>query len=400
MAERILYLISQYPTVSHSFILREIGELRNLGLRIDVVSIRNPDRPVAELTAEEFHEAERTYYARADTSKWLLAHLRVFFTKPGAYMRGLLTAVRSSKWDLLRLARHLRFFAEAIVVGDWARARGLRHLHTHFASLTAMLIRKVFDLTLSMTIHGSDEFIDPVGFCMEEKLAAAQLAIGISRYGCSQIMRFSDPRDWHKVKMARLGINLDEFPLPAAAPDLNAENFHVICVGRLVPVKAYRFLLEAVAILVRAGHAVSLTIVGGGPELAALQRLAAELQIPVEFTGPLPNEGVRDRLRRSQCFALASFAEGVPVAAMEAMALGVPCVATRVTGVPELIEDGRDGLLVPPADSPALAAAIERLILDPSLRTRFARNGRARVFADYNLKENARVLKDYLRNCS
>ena len=159
-------------------------------------------------------------------------------------------------------------------------------------------------------------------------------------------------------------------------------------------------MLEAVAILVRAGHAVSLTIVGGGPELAALQRLAAELQIPVEFTGPLPNEGVRDRLRRSQCFALASFAEGVPVAAMEAMALGVPCVATRVTGVPELIEDGRDGLLVPPADSPALAAAIERLILHPSLRTRFARNGRARVFADYNLKENARVLKDYLRNCS
>ena len=397
LADRILYLISQYPTVSHSFILREIRELRNLGLTIDVVSIRNPDRPVAELTTEELHEAEHTYYVRADTSKWPLAHLRVFLTRPAAYVHGLVLAVRYSKWNLLQLARHLRFFAEAILVGDWARARGLLHIHTHFASLTATLVQKVFGLALSMTIHGSDEFIDPVGFCMAEKLDAAQLAIGISRYGCSQIMRFSDPKDWPKVKMARLGINLDDFPLSTQAA---APGFQVICVGRLVPVKAYRFLLEAVAILSKSGHAVALTIVGGGSDLAALQNLAAELQINVEFTGPLPNEAVRERLRHSHCFALASFAEGVPVAVMEAMAVGVPCVATRVTGVPELIEDGRDGLLVPPADSEALAAAIKRLILDSSLRRQFSENGRARVFADYNLKQNARLLSDYLRNCS
>jgi colanic acid/amylovoran biosynthesis glycosyltransferase len=120
----------------------------------------------------------------------------------------------------------------------------------------------------------------------------------------------------------------------------------------------------------------------------------------VEFTGPLPNEAVRDLLRQTDCFALASFAEGVPVAVMEAMALGVPCVATRVTGVPELISDGHDGLLVPPADPNALAAAMERLILDPDLRREFAENGRAKVAAEYNLKDNARVLADYLRKCS
>jgi glycosyltransferase involved in cell wall biosynthesis len=398
LADRILYLVSQYPTVSHSFVLREIRELRTLGLTIDVVSIRNPDRPVAELTTEELHEAEHTYYVRSDTSKWPLAHLRIFFSRPGAYLRGLFTAVRYSKWNLIQLARHLRFFAEAILVGDWAQVRGLRHLHTHFASLTAMLVQKVFGLALSITIHGSDEFIDPVGFCMAEKLEAAQLAIGISRYGCSQIMRFSNPRDWPKVKMARLGINLNDFPL--STETVAPAGFQVICVGRLVPVKAYRFLIESITILKKAGRDVSLTIVGGGPELGSLQNLAAELRISVEFTGPLPNEAVRERLRRSHCFALASFAEGVPVAVMEAMALGVPCVATRVTGVPELIEDGRDGLLVPPADSEALAAAIDRLILNPYLRTQFAENGRAKVAAEYNLKENARVLADYLRNCS
>ena len=310
----------------------------------------------------------------------------------------LLQPIRTSKGDLLQLARHVRFFGEAVAVGEWLQARGVRHLHTHFASLTAMLIQKIFGITLSMTIHGSDEFIDPSSFCMAEKLDAARLAIGISRYGCSQIMRFSDPKDWHKVKMARLGINLSDFPAALYTPS-SSDAFRIICVGRLVPVKAYRFLLEAVAILENAGYAVTLTIVGGGPELASLQTLAEQLHLKVEFTGPQPNALVRERLLGSDCFALASFAEGVPVSVMEAMALGLPCVATRVTGVPELIEDGHDGFLVPPADSTALAQAIERLILDPALRRKFAENGRAKIAAEYNLQDNARVLEDYLRNC-
>ena len=398
MADRILYLVSQYPTVSHSFILREIRELRNLGTDICVVSIRSPDRPVAELTPEEFHEADLTYYVRADTSKWPLAHLSVLFRRPVAYLRGLSLAVCYSKWNLLQLARHVRFFAEAVVVGDWARGRDLPHLHTHFASLTALLIHKVFGTPFSVTIHGSVEFIDPSGFCIRVKLAAARLAIGISRYGCSQIMRFSDPKDWPKVKMARLGINPDDFAL---APDTaEKDDFRIISVGRLAPVKAYRVLLEAVAILVESDRPVQLTIIGGGPELIALQNLAAQLRITVEFTGPLSNEMVRERVRRAHCFALASFAEGVPVAVMEAMALGVACVATRVTGVPELIEDGVDGLLVPPADSAALAAAIERLIRNPVLRRQLGENGRAKVLAEYDLRENVRVLQSYLRNCS
>jgi colanic acid/amylovoran biosynthesis glycosyltransferase len=253
--------------VSHSFILREICELRKLGLEIEVVSIRNPDRAVAELTPEEFAEAERTYYVRADTSRWPWAHLRVLFTRPGAYLRGLGVSVRCAKWNVLHLARHLLFFAEAIVVGDWARTRSLRHVHTHFASFTAMLVSEMFGLALSMTIHGSDEFIDPSGFCMAEKLNAAQLAIGISRYGCSQIMRFSDPENWIKVKMARLGINLDDFRY--APRPFGETEFSVLCVGRLVPVKGYRFLLEAIAVLHQAGHAVRLTIVGGVYRAAA-----------------------------------------------------------------------------------------------------------------------------------
>jgi colanic acid/amylovoran biosynthesis glycosyltransferase len=389
LSHKIGYLISQYPTLSHSFIFREIRELRNLGLDIEVASIRNPDRPIDQLTTEEKPEAERTYYIRADAKHWPLFHLQTIATHPGRYLSGLLEAIKLSKGNLGVLARHLRFFGEAVTAGQWFRARGIGLIHTHFASLTTLLIARIFGTAVSMTIHGSDEFIDPVGFCMAEKVHAAKLVIGISRYGCSQIMRFSEPEDWYKVAMVRLGIDPENFQ--PASPQPSAL-FRIICVGRLVPVKAYGFLIGAAAELTRRGHAVKLTIVGGGPERERLERLGGN----VEFTGALPNDAVRARLRESDCFALASFAEGVPVVLMEAMALELPCVATRVTGVPELIEDGVEGVLVPPADAQALADAIERLIVDPDLRRQIATNGRRKVLDQFDLSQNARELRDRL----
>ncbi len=389
MSHKVGYLISQYPTLSHSFIFREIRELRNLGLDIAVASIRNPDRPINQLSTGERAEAERAYYIRADAKHWPTSHLKTILVRPGRYLSGLLEAVKLAKWNLRVLVRHLRFFGEAVTAGQWFQTRGVDHVHTHFASLTTLLIARIFGTAVSMTIHGSDEFIDPVGFCMAEKVHTAKLVIGISRYGCSQIMRFSEPEDWDKVVMVRLGIDPENFqPVPPQPSGV----FRIICVGRLVPVKAYGFLISAAIELTRRGHAVKLTIVGGGPERERLERLGGN----VEFTGALPNDAVRARLRESDCFTLASFAEGVPVVLMEAMALEIPCVATRVTGVPELIEDGVEGLLVPPADAQALADAIERLIANPDLRHQIAANGRRKVLDQYDLRQNARELRDRL----
>jgi glycosyltransferase involved in cell wall biosynthesis len=389
---RVGYLISQYPTVSHSFLVREVRELRALGAEIEIASVRNPDRVLSELTAGELEEASRAYYIRADAARWPLFHLQTMGTRPAAYFGGLALAVRSANWDLARLFRHLRFFGEAVVAGQWMRAKGLDHVHTHFASLTAMLMERIFGVALSMTIHGSDEFIDPAGFCMAAKVRASRFVIGISRYGCSQIMRFSDPLDWDKVSMVRLGINPEEFEPAAPKPDRDC--FEIVTVGRLVPVKAYRFLLRACARLISARRRLKLIVIGGGPERDALEALARDLEMvdAVEFTGPLPNDRVRERVRGADCFALSSFAEGVPVVLMEAMALAVPCVATRVTGVPELIEHEKQGLLVAPADEKALAAAIARLMDDEQLRAELGANGRKKILSEYDLRENAREL--------
>ena len=395
---RVAYLISQYPTLSHTFVFREIAGLRRLGMEIGVASILLPDRSAEKLTAAEKAEYDQCYYVRADLKRWPVIHLQTLITNARGYLKGLSLALRCSGANLMLLLRNLRYFGESVAIGAWAQAGGYTHLHTHFASVPAMLMNAVFGIPFSMTLHGPDEFTDPVGLSVAEKMNYATLAIAISHYGASQIMRFSDTADWPKVRTVRLGIDATEFPLPE--PPAAGQRFRIVSVGRLAKVKAHVMLLRAFALVYARVPNTELTIIGGGPELLALQQLARELATPVEFTGGLPNELVRNRVAASHCFALASFAEGVPVVLMEAMALGVPCVATRVMGVPELIEHGREGLLVAPGDPEAMAEAICRLIEEPALATQIRDAARAKVLSEYELTANISQLAEELLTVS
>jgi glycosyltransferase involved in cell wall biosynthesis len=169
------------------------------------------------------------------------------------------------------------------------------------------------------------------------------------------------------------------------------EPFEIICVGRLAPVKAQRMLISAIAILAREGRRVLLHVVGGGPDRASLERYVEHLGIGkvVVFHGFTPQDKLDEIYRQSDVFALASFAEGLPGVLMEAMAMEIPCVATWITGVPELIRDGIDGLLVPPADPSAMATAISRLMDDPELRRNIGVAGRKRILEKFHLRKNA-----------
>jgi len=299
-------------------------------------------------------------------------------------------AVRCSGGSIPQLLRNVRDFGEAIAAGCWARREGVEHLHAHFATFTALLVNRVFAIPFSLTIHGPAEFINPADQGLREKLRNASFVIAISYYGASQIMLFSDTADWRKVRVVHLGIDPEDFPFPNQT--YRTGPFRIISVGRLAPVKGHAILLEAFALVRNRFPDTELTIIGVGPEMAPLQQLARELALPVEFTGGMPNESVRERVLQSHCFALASFAEGVPVVLMEAMALGIPCVATRVMGVPELIEHGEEGLLVSPGNPAALAEAIERLIENPQLSSQFRVAARAKVLRDYDLNKNIPAL--------
>jgi glycosyltransferase involved in cell wall biosynthesis len=394
------YLISRYPTVSHTFILREIRTLRALGFDVRVVSIRQPDRSPERLSPEEAEELSLTFSVLGcGLPRILRAHLRTLLRRPLAYAATLWYAIRLGGWGVRRAVSHTAYFAEAVVAGDYLVRAGAGHFHTHFSSTPALIAARLFRLHFSVTIHGSGEFDDVAAFNMAEKVARASFVATISKFGSSQTMRASAPRHWGKIHTLPLGVDPANFaPRPHSIADAGGP-FRILCVGSLVPAKAYPMLLAAIARLVEKGREVELTIVGDGPERQSLEGEIAERRLTgsVHLAGACNPDRVIDFYARTDAFALASFAEGVPVVLMEAMAMEIPCVATWIAGVPELIRDGVDGLLVPPADAEALAAALERLMDDPALRARLGESARRRVLECYDLKRNSARLGETFR---
>ncbi len=398
----LVYLVSQYPAVNHTHILREIRGLRENGLGIDVISIRPADRPPSQLTAVEREEQSRTRVVLdAGAARLAIVQVSAFLRRPLRYVQGIGAALRLG--GVRRSPRYLIYFAEAVQVGEWMRRRGITHLHAQFTSTVAYLVARTFPVTFSATIHGSAEFLEP-HFHMAEKLDAALFVRTISDYGRGEVLRLSGRGGDHaaeqRVEVARLGVDPAEFaPSPRAVG-----RFEMLTVGQLAPAKAPLLLLAAIRRLVAnataAGHAdFRLRWVGGGPLRSEVEAYVAAhgLQAYVQLEGNCSQDRVRELYRETDLFVLPSKAEGIPVVLMEAMATEIPCVATRITGIPELIRHGEEGWLVPSGDEAQLAEAIAYLRDRPELRERLGQAGRRRVIRDYNLATNVGHLATIFR---
>jgi colanic acid/amylovoran biosynthesis glycosyltransferase len=389
---RIAYLVSQYPAVNHTFVFREIQQLRSHGFEIHVASIGATEGFENGMTAEERDECTQTYYIKpAGILGAVQAHVRALFTQPGSYLSALCWTFHYASFDLTRILRNLFYFVEAVMVGEWMKRYSLNHVHVHFSSMVGLFVTKLYPFTMSVTVHGPDEFDPtlPTGWCLAEKIEACKFVCAISNYGRSQLMRSCRPAEWTKIEVSRLGVDLSLFsPRPLRK---DPSPFRLLCVARLAPVKAQLILLAAFDCVVREGRNVQLRLVGDGRDREALEQevIRRGLSGKVTFEGWLNQEQVQAAYKEADLFVLASFAEGVPVVLMEAMAVEIPCVATWVAGVPELIRDEVDGLLVPPSDETALAAAIARLVDDPSLRRRLGQEARQHVLREYDLVRNA-----------
>jgi glycosyltransferase involved in cell wall biosynthesis len=395
---KLAYLVSQHPAINHAFMLREIARLRQLGFQIVTASIAGPDRPLDRLTAEERAECETTFYVkRAGAAGAAKAHWRTLLTHPLRYMRTALYALRLGDWSPRRTLSAWFYFVEAVIVGEWMRRKQVNHVHIHYSSTVGLIAVRLFPITMSITFHGPDEFNDPAGFRIAQKIEACVFAGGISNYARSQLMKSCDYAQWSKLEVTPLGVDVSVFnprPFRAVTPV-----FRMVCAARLAPVKGQHVLLAAVETLVRAGRKVSVHLAGGGPDRASLEQdvEARGLRGHVIFAGLLNQDDLRQLYRDSDAMVLASFAEGVPVALMEAMAMEIPCVTTWITGVPELIENMKDGLLVAPGDEHALAEAIARLMDDPDLRLKLGRAGREKVLEKYDLNRNGGRLAEVFR---
>jgi glycosyltransferase involved in cell wall biosynthesis len=398
---RVAYLVSRYPAISHTFILREVLALRRLGLDLSVASINDPDRPLADLTAEERREAEGAYYVkRAGFAAAVNAHVRTLCRSPRAYFRALVFALRLGGARPRDLIFWMFYFVEAAMVGCWMRSRRTAHLHVHFATPAAsvgLIVAKMFPATFSITVHGPDEFYDVTAHRLAQKISGCSFLCTIGQFARSQLMKLSPVSEWTKFEVTPLGVDGQVFSPRLRRPE--ADRFEILCVGRLTPAKGQHVLIAAAERLVSGGRRVLVRFVGDGPDRVSLENhvRSRALNGAVKFEGAVNQERIRDFYNTADVFVLPSFAEGIPVVLMEAMAMEIPCVATFVNGIPELIRDSVDGLLVAPSDEVALAGAIVQLMEDAGLRKRLGESARQRVLERYNLAGNTERLAEVFR---
>ncbi|HYE03608.1 MAG TPA: glycosyltransferase family 4 protein [Phycisphaerales bacterium] len=392
---RVGYLSGTYPRATDTFVRREVEELRRLGVEVVTISVRRPGE--SELVGpEQRAEAQRTHYLLpANPFRLAGAHAACLLRSPGRYLRALGLTLRGRGPGLGALARQLAYFAEAPLVVGLVRRHRVGHLHctaAGSAGTVAMLASCLGAFGFSLAFHG-EVFLEPRRWQLAEKAARARFCMCISGFTRAQAMLWSEPRDWERLEVIRCGLPSDEVA-PRAPHAGRARRF--LFVGRLVRLKNLPMLLEAFAPLAAADPECRLDIVGDGPERAELEGRAARLGLGgrVGFHGALARAGVQRLLSEADVFVMCSLSEGVPVVLMEAMAAGVPVIAPRLAGIPELVEEGRSGLLTTPADPAALGAAMRRLAHDPDLRNRLAAAGREVVRAEYGLEASARRLAE------
>ena len=391
----IAYLTGEYPAVSHTFILREVDALRQHGVNVITCSIRktNPDQHLGKAERDAFNT---TFYVLAHAKKpirLLYDHASMLFKRPGHYFAALNLAIKTRSPGLKSLLYQFFYFAEAVVLAQYLQSKNVRHLHNHFGDSSctvAMLASVLTDIPYSFTMHGPTEFFEIDRWFLGEKVARAAFIACISHFCRSQVMAFSKLRHWEKIYIVHCGV-------PPLLYGKSTKNFskELIFVGRLAPVKGVPILIEAFADILEKHLDTRLTLVGDGPDRVSIETLIAKhgLQNHISITGYLNQSEVAERLSKSDIFILPSFAEGVPVVLMEAMASGLPVVTTRIAGIPELVEDGKSGFIVPPSDKNTLVMRVLELLEDPAKCKQMGKLGCKKIKQEYEVScEASRLL--------
>ena len=382
----IAYLCSEYPAISHTFIYREIESLRNAGMTVHTASIRRSTN-LQVMTSPEQLEAENTLMVLDQPLPLIVsAHMHCLKTNPKGYLRMARAALKLLIKGPKSTVKAFGYLAEAGILLQWMQRLDITHIHEHFANPTAivaMLMKTYGGVSYSLSVHGPDIFYVVDSAMLSDKVREAAFVLCISHYCLSQIMRISEPATWNKLHIVRCGVNPD---LYTVRKDPRNAIPNILCVGRLVPAKGQHILLEACRLLKEEGLAFHVTIIGEGPDSTSLEEFTRrnELNDIVTFTGVLGQNTVRDYYDKADIFVLASFAEGVPVVLMEAMAKEISVISTRITGIPELIDHEHDGLLATPGDTNDLAQQIKRLLVDSDLRRQYGKAGRNKVISLYN----------------
>ncbi len=409
----VAYVMSRFPKLTETFILTELLGVEAAGARIELYPLLREREPSMHPEAAPW--VARAHYLPFISAAIARSHLALIRESPRRYLSTLAAVLRGT-WG------SANFFLGAIgiwpKVGHMARAMraaGVEHVHCHFANhpaLAGYVISRLVGIPYSFTAHGSDLHVDKT--MLAEKVRAASFVVAVSesnRAVIAGVCGGSAPN----LEVIRCGIDTALFassegadaPVVADAPDdatgepaIATGTFRILAVGTLHEVKGQVHLLEAIARLSPDGPPVRCRFVGEGPDRATLERRAASLGIVdrVAFLGRRTRSEVADLMRDSDVLVVPSVPtrggkrEGLPVVIPEAMGIGLPVVASRLSGIPEIVVDGVTGLLTPPADAAAIAAALERLRRDPEQGRTLGRAGRSLVEREYDAATNTAAL--------
>ena len=395
----ISYLINQYPKVSHSFIRREILALERQGFKVQRIALRGWLEPIVDV--EDLSEQNKTQYAlKQGVIGLFFALIKTIFNSPRRFITALLLALKMAYKSEKSLPYHLAYLAEACKLCEWLKAHQSQHLHAHFGTNSAeiaMLASKISGIPYSFTVHGPEEFDKPQSLGINTTINQAKFVVAVSSFGRSQLYRWADFADWHKIKIVHCGLEADFYSVPAQ-PIVNVPR--LVCVGRLCEQKGQMLLIDAAKKLRDKEVDFELTLAGDGEMRAEIEALikSYSLQNQVKITGWITSQQVRECILAAQTLVLASFAEGLPVVIMEAMSLRRPVISTYIAGIPELVKNGENGWLCVAGDVDDLVRVMQEALSTPV--TQLQKMGDAafnRVITRHNIDIEAAKLAEYIK---
>ena len=394
---RVAYIMSRFPKLTETFVLYEMLAVERLGVQVEVYPLLRQRESTVH--AEAAPLVARAHFHSFISIPIIRAQLHFLRRRPGVYCRTWWEVLRGTwgSWNFFIGA--LGILPKAVRFAYDMERQGVDHVHAHFANhpaVAALVIHRLTGIPFSFTAHAHDLHIE--SRMLGTKIRAAKFAVTISEFNRRMMLAECDATAGDKVRVIHCGIDPDTLAgdrRPEAARPLE-----IVCVAALRELKGHRYLIEACHRLRERGVKFRCRLIGEGPLRPQIEAQIASLglQHSVIVLGGLVRADVMSMLASSDVAVLTSVRttsgrwEGIPVALMEAMAAGLPVVASDTSGIPELVEDGRTGTLVPPENVSAIAGALESLARDRQLAARMGAAGRVRVLRDFNQHTSAREL--------
>jgi colanic acid/amylovoran biosynthesis glycosyltransferase len=394
---KVGYIMSRFPKLSETFILNEMQAVASLGIPVDIYPLLRARQATTHPEAVAW--MRKAHFHPLVSAGVLRAHLHFLAHSPATYVATGVDVLRRTWGGRKLFVGALGTFPRAVRFAYDMRRAAVTHVHAHFAThpaLAAYVIHRLTGLPYSFTAHGSDLHVDRR--MLDVKVKAAAFAVTVSRFNKEVMVQACGESSRDKIHVVHCGVDAKAFA-PTVRP-ATPHTLRIVCVASLELVKGHAFLVEACRLLAARGLRLRCDLIGDGPLRRRIEQQIADAGLAghVHLLGGRPRPEVIALLAAADVAVLASHPtrdgrrEGIPVALMEAMACGLPVVASAISGIPELVDDEVTGLLVASGNPAALAVAIERLHADPALRARLGHAGRAKVLREFDLEHSTRQL--------